>query len=150
MTTPTIHTNALTVPGELDSLGAIADFVIAAAATAGREKKATYRFRLAVDEVATNIILHGYEEAGYSGNVELSVTIDDQALTLAIEDTGIPYDPNRYDLPDADDLQQPIEQRPLGGLGVLLAIQGVDRFMYERSNDRNRNIFVVNRPTKQP
>jgi anti-sigma regulatory factor (Ser/Thr protein kinase) len=38
-----------------------------------------------------------------------------------------------------------MEQRPIGGLGVFLAIRGVDSFLYERVNDRNRSTFIVHR-----
>ena len=133
----------LTVPGHLDSLKAIADYVLAAAAKAGLDKKSSYKLRLAVDEIATNIIIYGYEQAGREGVVDLQTNIDDQALTITIEDTGVAYDPTQKPLPD--DLDEPLEDRDIGGLGVFLAIEGVDKFLYERVDDRNRNIFIVNR-----
>ena len=55
---------SLTVSGTLDSLKTIAAYVLSAAENAGLEKKPAYKLRLAVDEIATNIIVHGYEEAG--------------------------------------------------------------------------------------
>jgi serine/threonine-protein kinase RsbW len=137
----------LTVPGVLDSLDEIAKFVVATTQAAGLDKKAAYRFRLAVDEIATNIIIHGYEETGNEGDVTLQVELNEHTLTLIIEDTAISYNPNQHDLPDEEDLNEPLEKRKIGGLGVYLAIQGVDKFMYERVGNRNRNIFVVNRPT---
>lgn len=137
----------LTVPGVLDSLGEIADFVKAASASAGLEKKAAYQLRLAVDEVATNIIVHGYEEAGLEGVINLSFEVDDEALTFTIEDTGLEYDPTQHLLPGDDVLSKPLEERPLGGLGIYLVLKGVDKFMYERSGKVNRNIFVMNRST---
>ncbi|HEY9797793.1 MAG TPA: ATP-binding protein, partial [Leptolyngbyaceae cyanobacterium] len=57
----------LTVAGTLDSLDAIAKYVMAVAAATGLDKKTSYNLRLAVDEIATNIIIHGYEEAGREG-----------------------------------------------------------------------------------
>lgn len=137
----------LTVAGTLDSLSAIAKYVVAAAADAGLDKKASYRLRLAVDEIASNIIIHGYDEACLSGDVDLQATIDHKTLTISIEDTAINYDPCAQETPD--NLDKPIELRPHGGLGVYLAIQGVDKFMYERVGDRNRNIFVMNRPVTE-
>lgn len=134
----------LTVEGKLDSLGAIAQYVIAAATTAGLDKKATYRLRLAVDEIATNIIVHGYEESNLEGDITLSAEIDEKCLSITLEDTGPVYDPATR--PDPENLNQPMEERSIGGLGVYLAFQGVDRFTYERAGDRNRNIFVTNRP----
>jgi anti-sigma regulatory factor (Ser/Thr protein kinase) len=134
----------ITVSGTLDSLGTIAQYVTSAAATAGLDKKTTYRLRLAVDEIATNIIVHGYEEAGMEGEVNLSALLDEQHLTIYLEDTGDRYDPTQRGIPEG--LDKPLEDRQIGGLGVYLTIQGVDQFLYQRVGDRNRNIFVVNRP----
>jgi anti-sigma regulatory factor (Ser/Thr protein kinase) len=66
-----------TVPATLDSLGPIADYVMAAAAAAGLDRRASYRLRLAVDEIATNIM--GYvrdtcnfrPQRGQSRNVDV-------------------------------------------------------------------------------
>lgn len=135
--------DSLSVPGQLDSLGAIAQYVLAAANSAGLEKKASYRLRLAVDEVATNIINYGYDAAGIEGNILIQATIDERSLTIVLEDTALPFDPIQRDEPD--DLELPLEQRQIGGLGIYLAMKGVDRFIYERIDNHNRNIFVMNR-----
>jgi serine/threonine-protein kinase RsbW len=135
----------LTVPGTLESLDDIADYVMAAAATAGLDKKTSYRLRLAVDEVATNIVTHGYAEAGLEGVLDLQADIDEKTLTISIGDTGVAYDPLQHQLPD--DLALPLEQRQMGGLGVFLAIQSVEKFLYERVGGRNRHTFIVHRGT---
>lgn len=64
-------------------------------------------------------------------------------LTVIIEDDGVAFDPRENKLPDSEDFSKPLENRPIGGLGVFLAFDGVDEFKYERSGGRNRNIFVV-------
>jgi serine/threonine-protein kinase RsbW len=134
----------LNVPGTLDSLSVIGHYVNEAALAAGLEKKIAYRLRLAVDEIATNIIIHGYEEAGISGDVLVLSEMDHTALTITLEDTSAPFDPRKFSHPDHID--KPIEERPIGGLGVYLTLQNVDKFNYEYVNNRNRNIFIVNRP----
>ena len=133
----------LTVPGTLDSLGAIAEYVMAAASAADLDKKVSYRLRLAVDEIATNIITHGYAEAGLEGVLDLRADIDEKALTIFVEDTGVVYDPRQSEAPNGLDL--PLEQRPMGGLGVFLAIRGVDKLLYQRVGGRNRHTFIVKR-----
>ncbi|MEG5064414.1 ATP-binding protein [Microcoleus sp. B3-A4] len=135
--------NPLIVPGKLDSLSQIAQYVLAAAAEAELEKKASYGLRLAVDEIATNIIIHGYEESGTEGNLELCAELSDRNLIIFIEDTAVTYDPIEQALPD--DLDKHPHEKTIGGLGVYLAIQGVDKFSYERVGNRNRNIFTVER-----
>jgi anti-sigma regulatory factor (Ser/Thr protein kinase) len=134
----------LTVPGELDSLKLIAEFVLAEASKVGLDKKAAYRLRLAIDEIATNIILYGFQGPAQKGDLHLFATTDDSKLEIAIEDTAIPFDPINAKQVETEELERPLEDRQIGGLGVYLAIQGVDQFRYERVSNRNRNIFVMN------
>jgi len=140
---------ALTVPGRLDSLERIGKYVMSAAAEAGLEKASAYRLRLAVDEIVTNIILYGYDSGRSEGNVDLRTMLDDESLTICVEDNSAAFDP-RQNAPPAD-LDADLENRQIGGLGVFLALEGVDRFGYERINDRNRNIFTMyRRPVAAP
>ncbi len=134
----------LKVPGNLDSLSAIGQFVNAAASQAGLDKKTAYHLRLAVDEIATNIIVHGYDEAGLTGDVWVLTEMTEAALTIILEDSSPPFDPRNLGRPEHID--RPVEERPIGGLGIYLTIENVDKFDYEYVNNRNRNIFVVNRP----
>lgn len=129
-----------TFPATLDSLGAIAEFVMGIAASADLDKRASHHLRLAVDEIATNIIVHGYDEAGLQGELELCADINDKTLTISIDDTSAAFDPRQAPVPDID---LPPEKRPIGGLGVYLAMRSVDEFLYKRVGDRNRTIFKV-------
>jgi serine/threonine-protein kinase RsbW len=134
----------LILAGDLGSLDAIADYVMKMAAQAGLERNIAYHLRLAVDEIATNIIVHGYNEAGLSGNIEVGAVINEQALTILLEDTGVAYQPQLDHPPESINL--PLAERPIGGLGVYLAAHNVDEFSYERNGERNRHTFVVKRP----
>jgi anti-sigma regulatory factor (Ser/Thr protein kinase) len=133
----------LTLPGTLDSLPALGQYVLTAAAAADLDKKAAYRLRLAVDEIATNVITHGYEEANREGLLDIQAAINEAELTIFLEDTGASYQPEEVSEPTG--LDRPLEERPLGGLGVYLATHGVDQFRYEHLGDRNRHIFIVYR-----
>ena len=137
----------LTLPGELDSLSEIGRYVVAAATAAGLDRAVAYKLRLAVDEIATNAVVHGYQEANVQGLVSVSAVIDDHMLAISVEDTARPFDPTAAALPDEDDLDLPLEERAIGGLGIMLAREDVDDFRYERVDGRNRTTFVVNRPT---
>ena len=75
--------------------------------------------------------------------------LDDESLTICVEDNSAAFDP-RQKAPPAD-LDADLENRQIGGLGVFLALEGVDRFGYERINDRNRNSFTMyRRPIAAP
>jgi serine/threonine-protein kinase RsbW len=140
----------LSLPAKLDSLEEIGRYVVRATTEAKLATKAAYRLRLAVDEIATNIVTHGHKEAGLSGEFTVSAALTDYSLTVVLEDGGLPFDPLSHPLPGEDDLNLPLEVRPIGGLGIFLVLKGVDAFRYERVHDLNRNIFVVNRPPHGP
>jgi anti-sigma regulatory factor (Ser/Thr protein kinase) len=135
----------LTVPGKLDSLSAIGQYVNTAALAAGLDKKVSYRLRLAVDEVATNTIIHGYEESGLTGDVVVRSEMNQEMLTIIVEDTAPPFDLRSLN-ERPEHIDKPVEERPIGGLGVYLTVKNVDKFDYEYVNNRNRNIFKVKRP----
>lgn len=135
--------STLTVSGNLENLSAIAEWVMQVAKQANLDKKTTYKLRLAVDEIATNIIVHGYQEAGKHGKISVSYKLEPERLSIFLEDTGVIFDPTQQ--PKPNNFNLPLEARKIGGLGIYLAIQGVDRFIYERSGDRNRTTFIIYR-----
>ncbi|MGV3558750.1 ATP-binding protein [Larkinella arboricola] len=131
-----------TFPGTLDSLADIRQVAKEEAQRVGLSKKAAYNLMLAIDEIATNIIVHGYEEAGRSGSVDVVTEVADGQLILTLEDDATPFDPLQRGLPGEETFTQPLEERPIGGMGIYLTINGIDEFRYEFVNNRNRNIFI--------
>ena len=127
-------------------MGPIREFVRSKAAEAGLDKKRTYRLQLAVDEIAANIALHGYEEQGLAGDIEVQAEVGPDRLTITLVDSAIPYDPFSRVMPS--DLDAPLQDRAIGGLGVFLAINNVNEFLYRFNDGQNHNIFVVQRESE--
>ncbi|MFZ2491175.1 MAG: SpoIIE family protein phosphatase [Thermoanaerobaculia bacterium] len=132
--------DAIVLPGVLDSLGPIRGYVREAAEKAGLEKTATYKLSLAVDEIASNIVMHGYDEAGLSGEIRIWSELDGPALKIHLEDTGASYE---FSHDEPANLHRPLSERTEGGFGVYLAIQGVDGVDYKTEGGRNRHTFVM-------
>jgi len=133
----------LTLPGNLDSLSQIAEYVKQISEMANLDKKTAYKLRLAVDEIATNIVLHGYEESGKTGDISITGIIEDHQLIITLEDSGAYFDPYQQIGIESQNINKPINERPIGNLGIYLAVDGVDQFVYERKGDINCNIFIV-------
>lgn len=131
----------LTVAGRLEDVTQLMDYVAWAAAAAGLGEQATYRLCLAVDEIATNIVTYAYERAGREGELTVAATTGDGDLRIILQDWGDPFDPR--DIAPPDDLDKPPDQRRNGGLGIFLAMWGVDEFHYEREGGHNQSTFVV-------
>ncbi len=130
----------LKVPAALKSIRAIGRYVLAVAAEAGLENQAAYRLRLAVDEIATNAVVHGYEPLGKEGELVVAAECDGKKLTIVLEDSSPAFDP--LSVPPPADLEWAPPDRPAGGLGVFLALRGVDEFRHKWADQRNRNTFV--------
>jgi anti-sigma regulatory factor (Ser/Thr protein kinase) len=140
--------HSLTLPATLESIGPVGQYVLGAAAAAGLDKKAAYRLRLAVDEIATNIITHGYEGAHTTGDFVVSANLGEESLTITLEDWAPAFDPR--ELEDPDHVGKPSHERPIGGLGVFLALKNVDQLDYEYRDDKNRTMLTMKRPTPPP
>lgn len=135
----------LTVSATLDSLRTIAEYVAKVANLANLEKKAMYKLRLAIDELATNIINYGYSEENLTGDILLESEISDEVITIKIRDCGIAFDPTSKLKAESDMINTPIEDRQIGGLGIFLAFDGVDDFSYERIDNENINTLTIYR-----
>ena len=129
----------------LDALEQIRNVLNVANEDIGLSKKKLYKLILAVDEIATNIINHGYIEEGISeGTFDLALEGNDKQLIVSLVDSAIKFDPLQHTVPKDDSLNVPLEERPIGGLGVMIALQSVDEYKYEYIHNKNRNIFIVN------
>jgi serine/threonine-protein kinase RsbW len=122
----------------------IADFVGALSRKAELTQRQAYRLRLAVDEIATNVALHGYRDAR-SGVVDLEGGMDDERVWVRIEDDAPAFDPRSHDAGPL--LEVPPARREAGGLGLYLALRNVDAFTYHRVGERNRNTLFIARTT---
>ena len=131
----------LTVSGDTDNLSHLLDYVTFAAAGFGLDESDAWRLSLAVDEIATNIVLYGYRRAGIAGDLTIRAETGEDELRIFLEDTGAPFDPREF--PRPSNLDQPLEERGEGGLGIYLALGGVDDFVYERAGTVNRSVFIV-------
>ena len=92
-------------------------------------------FQVALDEVLTNIIDYAHPEHPVS-LIAIHVSTPPGGLEITIEDNGIAFNPLES---DADpDLEQSLEERPIGGLGIHLVKSLMDTLEYRRQNNRNR------------
>ncbi|MEU6865994.1 anti-sigma regulatory factor [Streptomyces sp. NPDC046876] len=129
----------LEVPATLGALGDIAAFVLRLAGRAGLDKRASYRIRLAVDELATNIVMHGYR--GGRGRITVRGRSGPGRVQIVLADRAPAFDPVAGRIPPAPGT--PPERRRIGGLGIHLALTSVDEFSYVRRDGRNISTLTV-------
>jgi anti-sigma regulatory factor (Ser/Thr protein kinase) len=89
--------------------------------------------RVVAEEVLTNVAKYGFE-ADRAPAVELHLTFTEAAAVLEFRDQGRAFDPLAEPPPD---LETPPEERPAGGLGLVLVRALVDEVLYEREGTAN-------------
>ena len=62
-------------------------------------------------------------------------------IELTVEDAGAPFDPTRSREPDID---ESLDERAIGGLGLHLVRSLADVFSYQRVGCVNRTVVVFN------
>lgn len=106
--------------------------------------KLIYGINLALDELVTNVISYGYEDAG-EHEIHVRFSVENEQLRLVIEDDGRPFNPLDVAEPD---LTKPIEERDVGGLGIFLVRKTMDHVEYQRR--ANRNILTMTKHIQPP
>jgi serine/threonine-protein kinase RsbW len=92
-----------------------------------------YAVNLALDEVVTNVVVHGFDNPA-DQEVEARITVRDGIITAEVEDAGRPFNP--LDAP-APDLNASLDERTVGGLGIHLVKSLMDRVEYRREGEKN-------------
>ena len=100
---------------------------------AGFAEHTVLELRVVAEEVLTNIAKYGFEP-GARPAVEMSFSFTDAAAIVEFRDQGPPFDPLAQPPPD---LGAPLEQRPLGGLGLTLVRALVEEVHYVRDGPTN-------------
>lgn len=120
----------------VSELAPLTGIVDAFARRAGLADAVAHALHIAVDEMVSNIILHGYDEAERGEHtIRIRLSADEDSAVLRIEDRGRPFNPLAYPPPDVD---APLEEREVGGLGVHLVRSLMDEVAYEYVGGANR------------
>ena len=96
---------------------------------------------LVVEELGLNVINHAYR--GQSGEFEIIITSEKQAITVEIIDNGPPF--NMLQDAPLPDVEAEIEERPVGGLGIHLVKTMMDELHYKRDQGKNHLTLVKRR-----
>jgi serine/threonine-protein kinase RsbW len=122
------------VTAEVAQLGPLMAFLQDFWSSAALPAAGCLPFELALEEIFMNVVMHGCA-AGARRQVEVSLAMTAEGLTVTIEDDGPGFDPLSLPSPD---VTAGLAERPVGGLGVYLVRQMMDSVSYARIDGRNR------------
>ena len=128
---PSIHYDSCSI----SDIPAITEFVESELEKVDFPMKSLIQINIAIDEIYSNIVKYGYptEKKG-PATVKLIIRDDPRVVFVRFEDSGIPYNPLRYEDPD---ITLPADQRGVGGLGIYMVKKTMDDVMYKYEGGHN-------------
>jgi serine/threonine-protein kinase RsbW len=129
---------SLSVTAELKNLPAIRSFVEETTSRLRVDRQVIDGLIQAVDESATNIIIHGYQ--GHPGPIEIRIHLDGDRVVIQLRDRAPLFDPTQA--PPAD-LNASIDERCQGGLGIHLVRQCTDEISYRVTPEGGNELTLV-------
>jgi anti-sigma regulatory factor (Ser/Thr protein kinase) len=123
----------LAIENELEAVGKaqqeLEEFLLGRAVDPG----AVFPVVLALEEVVTNVIKYSYDDAG-AHRILIDARVGAEEIVLRVVDDGREFDPLSAPPPD---FTKPVEERPIGGLGVHLLRAYTRRIDYGRLGGKN-------------
>lgn len=123
----------LTLQNDIKEVESLGTFVKQVAENLSIDKPLANKLRLAVEEAVVNVMEYAYPK-GTTGNINIRATSNGHCLKFIITDSGIPFNPTEVATADTT---LSAEERPIGGLGILLVRELMDSINYERIDGKN-------------
>ena len=128
----------LTLPAHVDSLPKAIDFIGVALDARHCPSAVRMQFELSLEELFVNVCHYAYPESTPEDErlVQVAWEHDESSglFTFELSDRGVVFDPLVKAKPDLD---QGVDERPIGGLGSFLVRKYADTFSYERKDGAN-------------
>ncbi len=116
------------------NLDKILDYVSAKFEEAGASPKVITELAIAVEEIYINVAHYAYKPDTGPATVKVDIDKENRVGTVTISDNGKPYNPLEREDPD---ITASAEDRPIGGLGILMTKKLVDEAEYEYKDNQN-------------
>ncbi|MBQ7253995.1 MAG: SpoIIE family protein phosphatase [Bacteroidales bacterium] len=123
----------LTLKNDVKEIARLGDFIKSFLSRLHLEPKTAANIRLALEEIVVNAVSYAYPE-GTEGEITVEASSDCSKAVFTVTDNGQPFDPTKV---ESADISVDIENRPIGGLGLLLARKIMDSIEYQRNGSRN-------------
>ena len=129
---------------DVNQLPNVIDFVESELQKFGFSYKIINQFNLAVEELFVNIANYAYvDKKDGKCKIKISYNMEKQKVILSLEDNGIKFNPIEKEDPNTE---LSVEDRAIGGLGILLVKKNMDNIEYKYEN--NKNILILSKNVK--
>ena len=100
----------------------------------GVNQKLMYQINLALEELFVNVAHYAYYPNKGIIHIQYQIKDAPKRLIVTIKDEGTPFNPLESEEPD---LNAPIQERKIGGLGLFIVKRTMDDIKYTRENGSN-------------
>ena len=128
-----IKEKTLSFPVSEEAYNSLVTFLKQELVENGCPEKELSQIIVAVEELYSNVVFHGYPKAGL-GHFSIKMIPEDKKVTLIMKDDATPFNPLEVAPPD---ITLSADERKIGGLGIYIVRETMDEFRYERKNDKN-------------
>ena len=133
-------TETLVLKNDVHEVTRFSNFIKSVLEQLGIEKSLARKLRLAVEEAVVNVIDYAYP-LGSEGDITIHVMSDGHSIRFKIIDAGVAFDPTAKEKADTT---LSIDDRQIGGLGILLVRELMDTINYEREDGQNILTLIKN------
>ena len=123
----------LILHNDIQQIPQLAEFIETIAQDKHLDQSLAMSLNLALEEAVSNVIMYAYPE-GADGLVDIEAVLRDKSLEFIISDSGSPFDPTAAPVADTS---LDVSERQIGGLGIYLVRNIMDRVEYRRENGKN-------------
>ena len=116
-----------------EEISRMSEFITQFAEEFNLSPEVSFNVHLALEEAVTNVIMYAFPE-NEEHEFMLTVRKAENSLILNVIDSGKEFDPTLQ--PDAD-VTLPLEERPVGGLGIFLIRRLMQKVEYRRIDGKN-------------
>ena len=124
---------AITLSNDVKEIPLLTAFVEEVCEFNNLDEQTSMQLNLALEEAVVNVMEYAYPK-GTTGDVNIRATSNGRRLKFIITDAGVSFNPTEV---AAADTTLSAEERPVGGLGILLVRELMDSINYERIDGKN-------------
>ena len=139
--------------GTVADIAAAAQWLDTIAADQKLPEQLVFSLQLCLEELMSNIVRHGASASRQSSNdllpeatpplnVEITVTVENQSISMTVEDDGKPFDVVNA---PAHPIDKPLDEVEPGGLGIQLIRSFASSLVYEQAGLGNRVTVELSR-----
>ena len=128
------HEYSFELKNDLSELETLCQLLNTFGQDAGLSEACITDINICLDELFTNIVFYGFKD-DQEHFTRFTMNLNDNVLTVSIEDEGIPFNPLEKENTEIPDDLKDVR---IGGLGIHIVRKLMDDIHYERKQRKNK------------